>query len=78
MSHEMFENDHALYVGEPAWHGLGTVVENAPTTMDAMRMAKMDFSLIIRCVPSLIAQLNVLLHTTLIEVGSADKLSVPL
>ena len=43
MSHEMYENDHALYVGKPAWHGLGTVVENAPTTMDAMRMAKMDF-----------------------------------
>ena len=43
MSHEMYENDHALYVGKPAWHGLGTVVENAPTTMDAMRLAKMDF-----------------------------------
>jgi len=39
----MYENDHALYVGKPAWHGLGTVVENAPTTMDAMRLAKMDF-----------------------------------
>ena len=47
MSHEMFENDHALYVGEPAWHGLGTVVENAPTTKDAMRMAKMDFEVIL-------------------------------
>ena len=44
MSHEMYENDHALYVGKPAWHGLGTVVENAPTTMDAMRLAKMDFT----------------------------------
>ena len=43
MSHEMYEHDHALYVGKPAWHGLGTVVENAPTTMDAMRLAKMDF-----------------------------------
>ena len=43
MSHEMYENDHALYVGKPAWHGLGTVIENAPTTMDAMRLAKMDF-----------------------------------
>ena len=47
MSHEMYENDHALYVGKPAWHGLGTVVENAPTTMDAMRMAKMDFGVIL-------------------------------
>ena len=47
MSHEMYENDHALYVGKPAWHGLGTVVENAPTTMDAMRMAKMDFGVVL-------------------------------
>ena len=47
MSHEMYENDHALYVGKPAWHGLGTVVENAPTTRDAMRMAKMDFDVIL-------------------------------
>ena len=46
MSHEMFEYDHALYVGKPAWHGLGTVVENAPTTMDAMRLAKMDFDVV--------------------------------
>ncbi len=43
MSHEMYEHDHALYVGKPAWHGLGTVIEDAPTTMDAMRLAKMDF-----------------------------------
>ena len=47
MSHEMYENDHALYVGKPAWHGLGTVVENAPTTMDAMRLAKMDFGVVL-------------------------------
>ena len=46
MSHEMYEHDHALYVGKPAWHGLGTVVENAPTTMDAMRLAKMDFDVV--------------------------------
>jgi len=42
----MYEHDHALYVGEPAWHGLGTVVENAPTTMDAMRLARMDFDVV--------------------------------
>ena len=54
MSHEMYENDHALYVGKPAWHGLGTVVENAPTTLDAMRLAKMDFD--VRLSEPIIAQ----------------------
>lgn len=43
MSHEMYKNDHAVYVGKPAWHGLGTVVENAPTTSEALKLAKMDF-----------------------------------
>jgi len=47
MAHEMYENDHALYVGKPAWHGLGTVIENAPTTMDAIRLAKMDFGVVL-------------------------------
>jgi phage/plasmid-like protein (TIGR03299 family) len=44
MSHEMYENDHALYVGKPAWHGLGTVIENVPTIAEALELSKMDFT----------------------------------
>ena len=47
MSHEMYENDHALYVGKPAWHGLGTVVENAPTIAEALELSKMDFDVVL-------------------------------
>ena len=47
MSHEMYEQDHAVYVGKPAWHGLGTVVENAPTPYEAMRLAKMGFGVVL-------------------------------
>ena len=47
MSHEMYEQDHAVYVGEAAWHGLGTVVENAPTPYEAMQLAKMGFDVVL-------------------------------
>jgi len=47
MSHEMYEQDHAVYVGKPAWHGLGTVVENAPTPYEAMQLAKMGFNVVL-------------------------------
>jgi phage/plasmid-like protein (TIGR03299 family) len=47
MSHEMYEQDHAVYVGEPAWHGLGTVVKDAPTPYEAMQLAKMGFSVVL-------------------------------
>jgi phage/plasmid-like protein (TIGR03299 family) len=43
MSHEMYEHDNAVYVSEPAWHGLGVVVEHAPTLSEALRLAEMDF-----------------------------------
>jgi len=47
MSHEMYEQDHAVYVGKPAWHGLGTVVENAPTPYEAMKLANMGFEVVL-------------------------------
>lgn len=31
MAHEITETDGAVYAGMPAWHGLGRVVEQAPT-----------------------------------------------
>ncbi len=43
MSHEMTETDGAVYAGRPAWHGLGLVVENAPTPDEALRLAGMGW-----------------------------------
>lgn len=43
MSHEMYENDSAVYAGQAAWHGLGTVVEDAPTPKEALRLSGLDW-----------------------------------
>lgn len=44
MAHEIHENDTPIFVGKPAWHGLGTVIENAPTPMEALQLAKLDWT----------------------------------
>ena len=43
MAHE-FES--GFFVREPAWHGLGTVVNTAPTSADALHMAGLDWNVI--------------------------------
>jgi phage/plasmid-like protein (TIGR03299 family) len=34
--------ENAMYTGKPAWHGLGTVVTDAPSSAEAMRLAGLD------------------------------------
>lgn len=41
MAHE-FES--GFFVREPAWHGLGTVIDTAPTSKDALMYAGLDWS----------------------------------
>jgi phage/plasmid-like protein (TIGR03299 family) len=45
MAHEITIRENgraeAFYAGTPAWHGLGTVVENAPNSAEAMKLAGM-------------------------------------
>ena len=43
MSHEMYKNDSAMYAAQPAWHGLGTVVEEAPSPVDALKISGLDW-----------------------------------
>jgi len=43
MSHEMYENDSAMYAGQSAWHGLGTVVEEAPSPYEALKLSGLDW-----------------------------------
>lgn len=35
-----------FFVGEPAWHGLGEVIKDAPTSEDAIKIAKLDWEVI--------------------------------
>lgn len=43
MAHE-FES--GMFVREKAWHGLGTIVQEAPTSADALRLAGLDWNVI--------------------------------
>jgi phage/plasmid-like protein (TIGR03299 family) len=42
MAHEITKHDHVMLAGEKAWHGLGTIVEEA-TPKEALRIAKLDW-----------------------------------
>ena len=38
--------ESGFFVGEPAWHGLGRVIEAAPTSEEAIRLAGLDWEVI--------------------------------
>ena len=44
MSAGIYENDWMLSAKERPWHGIGTVVEEAPTSEDAIKIAKLDWT----------------------------------
>lgn len=44
MSAGIYENDWILSAKERPWHGIGTVVEEAPTSEDAIKIAKLDWT----------------------------------
>lgn len=41
--HGLLEYDWMLSVKERPWHGIGSVIEDAPTSEDAIKMAKLDW-----------------------------------
>lgn len=43
MSAGLLEYDWMVSAGERPWHGIGTVVEDAPTSEDAIKMAHLDW-----------------------------------
>lgn len=44
MSHEIESTDGLVLNSVRAWHGLGTVVEDAPTPAEALKIARLDWS----------------------------------
>lgn len=46
MGHELTATDGLVLTGAKAWHGLGTIVENAPTPREALRIAKLDWEVV--------------------------------
>ena len=43
MAHEIETHDHVVLHREAAWHGLGTIVQDAPTPMEALQLARLDW-----------------------------------
>ena len=43
MAHEITNTDHLVLNSRPAWHGLGTVVDRAPSPQEALRLARLDW-----------------------------------
>jgi len=43
MAHEIMASDGLVLAGESAWHGLGTVVEQAPSIAGALQIAGLDW-----------------------------------
>jgi hypothetical protein len=44
MAHEITEHDNVVLHRTPAWHGLGVVVQDAPTPMEALKIAGLDWN----------------------------------
>ncbi len=43
MAHEILENDHMFSVRIKPWHGLGTIIEEAPSIKEGIKLAKLDW-----------------------------------
>jgi len=44
MAHEITTTDGAMFTKEKAWHGLGYVVENAPSPAEALKLSGLDWT----------------------------------
>lgn len=44
MAHEIGKTDGLVLAGKPAWHGLGIVVDDAPTPAEALKIAGLDWT----------------------------------
>ncbi len=45
MAHEITDRDGMVLYGKPAWHGLGKVVDKAPTPAEALQIAGLDWDI---------------------------------
>ena len=48
MAHELLENDTMFSVKKKPWHGLGTVLENAPSIEEGIKIAGLDWKVSLR------------------------------
>lgn len=48
MAHQILENDQMFSVGKKPWHGLGKVLENAPSVEEGIKLAGLDWNVSLR------------------------------
>lgn len=48
MAHQILENDQMFSVGKKPWHGLGKVLENAPSIEEGIKLAGLDWNVSLR------------------------------
>ena len=46
MAHGLMDYDWMVSAKERPWHGIGTVVEDAPTSDEAIKLAKLDWDVV--------------------------------
>lgn len=46
MAHEIMTEDSAMFAGEAAWHGIGKVVEHAPSPAEALKLSGLDWEVL--------------------------------
>jgi phage/plasmid-like protein (TIGR03299 family) len=46
MAHELLEHDNVVLYKNAAWHGLGTIVQDAPTPAEALKLARLDWDVL--------------------------------
>lgn len=77
MSAGILENDTMFSVKERPWHGLGTVVENAPTIKEAIKLAGLDWTVSIRPLKTNDEdQLSVTTHNAVVKDTTKDVLGI--
>lgn len=77
MSAGILENDTMFSVKERPWHGLGTVVENAPNIKEAIKLAGLDWTVSIRPLKTNDEdQLSVTTHNAVVKDTTKDVLGI--
>ena len=46
MAHNIMSDDSAMFAGEAAWHGIGKVVEHAPSPAEALKLSGLDWEVL--------------------------------
>jgi len=68
------EFESGFFVRQPAWHGLGTVVQEAPTSEDALHLAGLDWDVVPHPVKD--AETGLIIPNTFSNTRSSDNKSL--